>query len=72
MDDPLRVYLIDSLADLFHDAGNFVLRHGFASPKLMIQLSTSGHFHNDVDIGLVVEETVHFDDVWVIEIKLNF
>lgn len=66
MYDSLRMYLVDSLADLFHDRSYLNFGHGLATPELTIQLTTSGDFHDDINICLVVEETVHFNYVWMI------
>lgn len=37
----------------------------------MVQLPACSYFQNDIDMGFVVEISVHFDDIGVAEIHLN-
>ncbi len=66
MDDSSPMELIDSSADLLHDAGNLSLGEGFASLELMKELSSDGHLHNEIDVFLIVEAAIELDDVRVV------
>ena len=72
MDDLVGVELANCLADLSHDAGYFCFRHWLEFLKLFEKLAAHCHFHKDVDVDCIIEETVHPDDVGVVEEKLNF
>lgn len=37
----------------------------------MEQLSSCSDLQNDVDVGFIIEISVHFDDVRVVEVHLN-
>ena len=66
VDDPIRMQLPDSCANLLHEVGSFDLRHGLTSLELLVQLPPHSQLKNDVDVLLVVEEPEHFDDVGVV------
>jgi len=38
----------------------------------MKQLPTSSNFKNDIDVILIIKISIHFDDIWMIKIELNF
>ena len=58
--------LVDGLTDLFHVTSDFLLWHRFASFQLMVQLTSRTYLQDNVNVGLVIEVTVHLDDVWII------
>lgn len=64
--------LLDRRAYLLHETDGFDFGHGFASFHLLVELSAKGHFEDDVDVLFVVKQTVHFDDVGVVEEDLDF
>lgn len=37
----------------------------------MKELSSCSDFQNDVDVGFIIEISVHFDDVRVVEVHLD-
>ena len=57
---------------MLHDGGNFALGHGFSLLELVVKLPAGADLQNDVNIALVVEVAVHFDDVGVVEVHLDF
>ena len=63
MDDLLGVDLVDCLADLFHNGRYFLLGERLQLSKVVQELSSCAHLEEDIDVALVVEEAVHFDDV---------
>ena len=66
MNNLVRMELIDSLAYLPHDARHFSFRHWLQFFELLEQLAACPHFQQDINIGLIVEETVHSDDIGMI------
>lgn len=71
MDDSQRVDFVDSFTDLLDNRCNFCLCHWFGSLELMEELSSCSDFQNDVDMGFIIEISVHFDDVRVVEVHLD-
>jgi len=65
------VDFVDGFADLLHDGRNFVLCHGLRLPQLVVELPSSAHLQDDVDVVLVIEVPIHFDDVGVVEVHLD-
>jgi hypothetical protein len=59
--------LVDGLADLLHNRSYLGLRHWLTAFELMIKLSSCAHFKNDVDISLICEIPIHFDDVRMVQ-----
>lgn len=72
VDDFEGVNLINSLADLFDIAGYLLLWHRLVFFELVIELSTCSDFQDDVNIGLIIEVSVHFNYVRMVEIHLYF
>jgi hypothetical protein len=67
MNDSRAVQLIDSWADLFDQACNFTFGHGLIFPEKLKELSSGDYFKNNVDILIVIEATVHFNDMRMIK-----
>jgi hypothetical protein len=44
----------------------------FVFLQLFVEFSSGRVFHNVVHFPLVVEETEHFEDVWVVEVGVDF
>jgi hypothetical protein len=72
MNDPKRMYLIYSLANLPHNKRNFGLRQRLCLFELMIKLSSRSNFQNDVNIKRIMKASIHFDDIRMIKIELDF
>ena len=72
MDDLVGVQFVDGLADLSHDEGSLGFRDGLQLFEVFEELSTNPSLKNDVDVGIIVKKTIHFDDVGVIEVGLDF
>jgi hypothetical protein len=71
MDDPVRMYFPHRVADLSHEPGHIFFRHRGLLFKLMEELSTSTHFHDQI-YGLgVIEKPEKFHDISVVEEHLN-
>jgi hypothetical protein len=60
------VDIVNRFTNLLHDWCHFALWNWFRFFELMLQLSSGTSFQDDVDIVLVIEKTVQFDDVRVI------
>lgn len=67
-----RVNLINRITYLFHQKGNFRLWQSLRLLEIMIQLPTSSHLKYDINILIIIKITIHLDDVWMVEMHLNF
>ena len=72
MDNPQRVNLVDCLTNLLHDRCHFCLCNWLTLFELMLQLSSSANFQDDIDICFIVEKAVHFYDIWMAQKLLDF
>ncbi len=63
--------LVDSLANLFHEKGDFGLGKARVLFQVMVQLSTCAHFQDDVNVLIIIKVAVHLDDVGVVEVHLD-
>jgi hypothetical protein len=63
MDNSERVNFIYSFTNLSHKPGHFLFRHGLALSYLMVKLSAHSSFQENINIGLIIKEAVHFDDM---------
>ena len=72
MNNLIRVQFVDRLADLPHDVGYFLLRHGLKLLELLKELASCCDLHQKINIDGVIEKPVHSYDIWVIQIALNF
>ena len=59
--------VVQGSADLSHPSDCFLLRQSLFSLDHLVQSSFLHVLHHDIDACGVVEETVHFHDVWVVE-----
>lgn len=66
VDDLGSMQLIDSSANLLHDACYLDFRKRLATLELLEELSAHCYFQDDIDVLLVIETAIKFDDVWVI------
>lgn len=71
VNNPQRMNFINCLTDLLHDECNSGLRKGLGFFKLMIELSACPYFKDDIDVIVVMEATVHLNDVGMIKEHLN-
>lgn len=70
--DSQRMYLINSITDLFHKKSNLLFRDSLRLFQIMIQLPTSTDLKNDINVSVVIKVAIHFYDVWMVEIHLDF
>ena len=68
---PTSMQFLHRRTYLFHQPCHFNLRHRFASFQLLVQLTTHTDLHYDIDVLLVIEKTVHFYDVWMVQKDLD-
>ncbi len=71
VNDTQRMNLVHSVADLFHQECHFCLRELLGLFQEMVQLSSCTHFQNYVNVLVVIEVTVQFDDVGVVQKHLD-
>ena len=72
MNNLIRVQFVDRLADLPHNVGYFLFRHGLEFFELLEKLASCCDLHQKINIDGVIEKPVHSYDIWVIQIALNF
>lgn len=72
MDYAQGVDLIDCVAHLLYNWSHLSLLHGLCPLQLVEELSSCAALHNDEDMGLVFEVSVHLNDVGVVEVELYF
>lgn len=72
VNDPKRVNLIDSLANLFHQECRFLFGQIRVLFQVMIQLPACAHFQNNINVLVVIKVAVHLDDVGMTEVHLDF
>lgn len=68
----MGVKLVYCLTNLSHDSGYFGFRHALMLFKLLEELSTCSDFEDNIDIGGVIEETIHSDNIGVVQVSLYF
>ena len=61
-----RVDLVNSITYLTHDEGYSCLWERLRFFELMIELTSSSNFKNNVDVGNIIKAAIHFDDVGMI------
>lgn len=67
---PVAVEFINRSADLFHEPRCLDLGEGLAAFELLEELSPHCNLQDDIDVFLVFEQSVHLDDVGVVEVHL--
>ena len=67
-----RMNFVDSITNLIHNKCNSSLRKRLRFFKLVVELSSSSHLQNNINVGNVIETTIHLDYVWMVQIHLNF
>lgn len=72
VDDAQRVDLVDRVADLLDDRGDFSLLHGLGPFELMEELPACADLKYNEDVRLIVEVAVHLDDIGMVEVELDF
>ena len=63
--------LVDSFTDLLHDGGGLDFSHGLGLSQLVIELPSCADLKDDVDVGGVIEEPIHLDDVGMVQVGLD-
>jgi len=71
MYNPIRMYLINCLTDLFHDEGYPSLIQGLGFLQLMVQLPSCSHLEDDIDVDTIVEAAIHLDYVGMVQKDLD-
>lgn len=66
VDDSEGVDFVDCVADLFHEEGDLGLGLGLGLLEVVVQLAACAYLEDDVDVLVIVEVTVHFDNVRVV------
>lgn len=72
MNDSMTMELVYRSANLFHKASCFDFWKRLGPLKLLEKLSSHGYLKYDVDMLLIFEASVHFDDVGVVQEHLDF
>lgn len=67
-----RMYFIDCIADLLDNRSHLSFLHWLSSFELMKKLPTCPNLEYDEDMLFVLEISIHFDDVGMVQIKLYF
>lgn len=65
------MYVVYSIADLFHQKYHFGFLQRLRLFQIMVQLSSCTHFEDNVYVIVIIEITVHFDNIRVVEKHLN-
>lgn len=71
VNDTQRMNLVHSIADLFHQECHFCLRYLHRLFQKMVKLPSCPHLQNYVNFLVVIEVTVQFDDVGVVQKHLD-
>ena len=72
MDNSRDMQLFNSSTNLFHDACCLDFRHGLASFKHLVELSSECKFQNNIDMFFIIKEAIHFDDISMTKVHLYF
>ena len=71
MNDAMTMDVANSLKDVAEDRYDLRLLQLLGLLDHLEQVAAGTVFHNEVDVLLIVEETVQLDDVWVVEVHLD-
>lgn len=71
MDNLVLVHIIQSSTNLLHNVPSQVLRNFSFLPEKVVELSRKAKLQNEVDVLRISEESVHLDDIGVIQESLD-
>ncbi len=71
MDNPVEMDLFNSVTHLSHRESYIFFCHWGLLFKLVIQLSASSYLHDQVDSRFIIEKTVQFNYMGVVQKHLN-
>lgn len=72
MNDTKWMYFVNCLTYLLYYRCDFILCHRLWSFQLMEKLSSCSYLENDIDVVFIIKISIHFDDIRMIKIELDF
>lgn len=72
MNDTKWMYFVNCLTYLLYYWCDFILCHRLWSFQLMKKLSSCSYLENDIDVVFIIKISIHFDDIRMIKIELDF
>ena len=72
MYNPIAMEFVNWGAYLLHEACSFDLRQRLTALELLEELTAHCYLEDNVDVLLVFEKAIHFDNVWVVQKHLDF
>ena len=72
MDYIVVVHVFDSVADLFYDRSDLVLRHRTSVFEVLVEVAAPAQLHQKVEVVVLYKGRIELNDVGMVQKTLDF